>query len=892
MSSTNHPPLLDRPDVHRSAKALELICSLFHDYCQAVSAGYATQKKLAKALKDAGNVKGTHATATNAFMSAAAMFEILAELDGKFSKVCDREYEGMSQELKKWFKKLTKEEKNHDEYAYSIQSRLKMAAQSYEKKAKPRYQDAVLDHTRYVNQLNALTNDLTQARQAHAAYVTQKHSSVVLFAGATATRWADAEWTRSCETVRKTATVIGRVGEWRAHCEGGWTGDMPGDLVDLAAETEQKLSDAGRLETLHEEADPIPHSSQRGSGSGGTSSSALTRPDLGAPGSPASSYNPDSLRPPRGPHLTPSSDSPKLAGNLTLPPQSPEITSLMSSSPMTPVFPVSSPVVKFADAISPPPPTSSNQLDSAVETSYPFPEVKDNQEKDDDPTIPRRTSPPTLEAETIAERNVTSAEQPESQPPPIPERPALPPPILKRDSASTDPSPPGGEAEQKPAETARSADEVGAAKSPRPLLPSSPPPERTRVVDRRSSIDSNLSNGSHVAAMRQKYGAVSTSQNMPTSPPVRDSARIPSISSASSPRALSNATNPSNGRLNSTPPTDRLYPRHKSVDFNNSNNSNNNSRAWEPDRSRERVFGGNNRSPPSSTRDRDRPLGMHSPRRSRDWAEEREILEDRDREGSRRRREESFDWEEKEMSLKARQRELERMAFELELEKDRLRTDKSYPSDQEDRGGVRQRQQREGGGREQAKDTEVESFAQRAAARRSVVGPPISPSPRRTYPLSTGPLGRQDTPPDLGGGKQSTSSGHASSCGCHDCSAKLYATTPRSAGAGPPSSISASSDRDRDRYNSSQTSLTGLSRHPVASPGLSKRPNSGGQRDTLAPPIQPFASVPKTEKRGVFANLRRLSMPLGGPSTNAGRVSPGGYDDRQASSLGVNAARR
>lgn len=35
------------------------------------------------------------------------MFDILAGLDEKFSKVCEREYDGISQELKKWFKKLT-----------------------------------------------------------------------------------------------------------------------------------------------------------------------------------------------------------------------------------------------------------------------------------------------------------------------------------------------------------------------------------------------------------------------------------------------------------------------------------------------------------------------------------------------------------------------------------------------------------------------------------------------------------------------------------------------------------------------------------------------------------------------------------------------------------------
>lgn len=50
---------------------------------------------------------------------------------------------------------------------------------------------------------------------------------------ATLSRLAEAEWTRACENVRRSAPSIGNVGEWRALCEGGWSGPVPGDLPDV-----------------------------------------------------------------------------------------------------------------------------------------------------------------------------------------------------------------------------------------------------------------------------------------------------------------------------------------------------------------------------------------------------------------------------------------------------------------------------------------------------------------------------------------------------------------------------------------------------------------------------------------------------------------------------------
>lgn len=42
----------------------------------------------------------------NAFTAAATMLDAVSEIDIKFARLCEREYEGLSAELKKWFKKM------------------------------------------------------------------------------------------------------------------------------------------------------------------------------------------------------------------------------------------------------------------------------------------------------------------------------------------------------------------------------------------------------------------------------------------------------------------------------------------------------------------------------------------------------------------------------------------------------------------------------------------------------------------------------------------------------------------------------------------------------------------------------------------------------------------
>lgn len=55
---------------------------------------------------------------------------------------------------------------------------------------------------------------------------------------ATLSRVAEAEWLRTAEGLRRFSPLIGQLGEWKALCEGGWTGPVPGDLPDVDQTTD------------------------------------------------------------------------------------------------------------------------------------------------------------------------------------------------------------------------------------------------------------------------------------------------------------------------------------------------------------------------------------------------------------------------------------------------------------------------------------------------------------------------------------------------------------------------------------------------------------------------------------------------------------------------------
>ncbi|KAJ3866026.1 hypothetical protein EV359DRAFT_37495 [Lentinula novae-zelandiae] len=227
------PPLAERIDIHKSCKSFETLLSVFNDYCEAASAVVTLQKKMAKALRETAGMKVTGEIAANALNTSATIFEALSEVDSKFAKLADKEYDGVSGDVKKWFRKLAKEEKAHDERVAIANAKIKQAGLMFEKKSKKSARDASEEHARYINLISAMGPEISQEKYNHCLQVTERHTATTFNVAASVSRLADAEWLRSCESVRRFAPSVGKLIEWRTYCEGGWTGPIPTNLRNV-----------------------------------------------------------------------------------------------------------------------------------------------------------------------------------------------------------------------------------------------------------------------------------------------------------------------------------------------------------------------------------------------------------------------------------------------------------------------------------------------------------------------------------------------------------------------------------------------------------------------------------------------------------------------------------
>ncbi|KAF9243385.1 hypothetical protein BU15DRAFT_86366 [Melanogaster broomeanus] len=212
----------ERQDIHKSCRTIETLLNVLTDYCEAASTFAAIHKKFAKALRDAAGSK------TNA-QSAG---EVLADVDSKFAKIAQKECNNVSSEVKKWFKKLAVSTSSS---VMNIISNCSAQGQAYEKKSKKGARDAGEEHARYINLLSVLGPEMSQEKYNHAVLVTQQHASTTFCVASSLSRIADAEWTRTCESMRRFSPTIGPLGEWRALCEGAWTGPLPDDLPEVSS---------------------------------------------------------------------------------------------------------------------------------------------------------------------------------------------------------------------------------------------------------------------------------------------------------------------------------------------------------------------------------------------------------------------------------------------------------------------------------------------------------------------------------------------------------------------------------------------------------------------------------------------------------------------------------
>ncbi|TFK75205.1 hypothetical protein BDN72DRAFT_563199 [Pluteus cervinus] len=527
MTSPGQVALIERNDVHKSCKSMETLVNILNDYCEAAGAIAQLEKKLAKALRDAAGLKATGDVAANALNASATIFDILADTNGKFTKVADKEYDYVSTEVKKWFKKLAKEEKAHGERIANADAKIKQAGQAYEKKVKKNPRDANDEHARYINLITTLGPEITQEKYNHALTVTQRHTATTYTLAGCLARIADAEWLKTCEGVRRFSPTIGPLGEFRSLCEGGWVGPMPEGFPDMDDPQQHSGGLDGPTSDRTDEESPTipqevlrdaprrrPKSAEPPSNTQhlGPPQQELNQQRSQSPSSSPGHLHPYNTQPPQPQR----SHSPTSDGHEQFPFEFPRPLGLidMQTGSVRSLSAFPSPPTHVPVLSRPQPAKVSTQpfpLLGRVITNSPVPEGTD----DEGPQAQSSRAPPSTEArgvesvrsspEQVYQNHMAPPTKVEEEPQPPPQlppashqspssSPVLPSPAITRRTSLYE----SRQSEDRDFGIRRSMDSPGA----KPPPPSAAETNRVRSVER---TDTGGSNGSIVAAMRSRY---------------------------------------------------------------------------------------------------------------------------------------------------------------------------------------------------------------------------------------------------------------------------------------------------------------------------------------------------------------------------------------------------
>ncbi|KAJ1020235.1 hypothetical protein NDA18_005835 [Ustilago nuda] len=212
--SANDAILVERSDLHKSLKALESLLVNLDEYCHLSAHLAKVEKKLAKSASDLERTKIVLDTPTQTLQVSSAMFEGLSEVSSRHAKHVQKEYEAVNDACAKYFKKVAKEQRAHDELVQNLDAKIKKANAAHEKNVKKATANKALEsHDKYIATVQALTNDISRAKNAHAASMAAKSHVSSLLVASTLGGLADVEFKRHCESVRRVGPHVGRLNE-------------------------------------------------------------------------------------------------------------------------------------------------------------------------------------------------------------------------------------------------------------------------------------------------------------------------------------------------------------------------------------------------------------------------------------------------------------------------------------------------------------------------------------------------------------------------------------------------------------------------------------------------------------------------------------------------------
>ncbi|CAG8634020.1 161_t:CDS:2, partial [Acaulospora morrowiae] len=165
---------LTQDELRKALENLERMVLAANDYCDSIDKLNKASKTFSKSLRDYGNIKGMDASLVICFQSTSQFYESYAEVQSRLNKLIQREYETLQKFWDKYSKKVTKEEKAHNDYIDDLDRQLNKITVEYDKKIKKDGKSSAESYEKYMNSVTTLNSDITRARREYEMQVSKR----------------------------------------------------------------------------------------------------------------------------------------------------------------------------------------------------------------------------------------------------------------------------------------------------------------------------------------------------------------------------------------------------------------------------------------------------------------------------------------------------------------------------------------------------------------------------------------------------------------------------------------------------------------------------------------------------------------------------------------------
>ncbi|KAG0324670.1 hypothetical protein BG000_002109 [Podila horticola] len=215
---------LTRAEVHQSLENLKKLVIAAESYRELTSKLAKTTKQLGKCFKEYGDTKGmdsTYGKKQGEFMclkSSANFYESFSEMESKLATCLQKDFEQLQNNWEKHSKRVTKDEKAHDEVLSDLDERIKKISLNYDKKSKkPDPNTALGSHEKYISTLAELQDSIAVAKRDHRNTVARREKYTHSLTSQIACRLSEAQFLAIERQLRGSGPSLVKIKEWAPY---------------------------------------------------------------------------------------------------------------------------------------------------------------------------------------------------------------------------------------------------------------------------------------------------------------------------------------------------------------------------------------------------------------------------------------------------------------------------------------------------------------------------------------------------------------------------------------------------------------------------------------------------------------------------------------------------